>query len=632
MIYYQVLVIQNTKIDLFDYSSEISINIGTIVIIYFGKKKTFGCIWKETKNTFSGKIKNIEKITEIILSKEILFFILEVEKKILCQKNTILKNLIYKMPKKILKLKKKENLEKISFDNSLLLNQSQQFIYENIKNKNDISLIFGVTGSGKTEVYFKIIEDIILNGGQVLFLLPEISIISGIIERIKKFFNCLVISWFSKNKSSKDWQNIYEGTPLIVVGARSSIFLPFKNLKLIVMDEEHDLSYKQSNNFIYHCRDICLIWQDILKIPLILGSATPSLETYYLAIKNFYNLFFLKERYGTGALPKIKIIEEKKNQININCLKKIEEVLEKKKQVLIYLNKRGFGNCLICLNCEKKQKCLFCDQLLVLHNLKNQLKCHLCNKIYKKKICLFCHQDKFIIHGYGVEKLENFIRNKFPKYTIGIFSSDFCNSKKKINDFINKIKNKEISIIIGTQMIAKGHNFPDLSLVFIVNTNLQGGDFRSREILLQNLLQVSGRSGRYEKESLVLIQNNDKKIEEFLWENKYEDFLKKLLIEREKYNLPPFFSLCMIKLNHKNLKKIEIISKEIFHIIYSHIQNFNLDVEIYPPTTYPIQKINNIYRIFIYLKTKNSKFFFLKELLNKTNYSLYIDINPYEFI
>jgi primosomal protein N' (replication factor Y) len=627
---YRLLVIQKTQKEYFDYISNENLEIGRIVKVSFGKKIALACIMeKPNQNSYEGEKKTINFITNIILTSEILTFIKIFSKYHLCKQQEVLAYVLQKMP-----LKYKvytPTLQKT--DKGLYLTDEQNNVYNNIsKNYNiyKISLIFGITGSGKTAIYFKLIEDIINSGGQVLLLVPEIGIISGIRERMLQQIHINPLLWFSGVKTANIWQKIVNGDNMVVLAARSGIFLPFKNLKLIIVDEEHDSSYKQSNHVSYHGRNMAILLGKIWNIPVVLGSATPSTETYYRAINHQYDMYRLTKRFGIAILPKVHFIQESKNIINDYCLREITRVLEKGEQVLIYLNKRGFAGILECIHCNVKQKCQQCDQVLVMHNMKKYMMCHLCNKKYLINVCITCGSTGLLVHGYGVERLEGFFKNKFPSYNIGVFSSDFCDSPTKIKEFIHKAKDGTYQIIIGTQITAKGHNFPALSLVVIINTQLQSGDFRGKESLLQNLLQVSGRAGRHNKESAVLIQSNDIHLQEWLREEKYEGFLKKSIEERRIWQLPPYCKLVMVKYQHKNLSKLKSIMEEIFVQIKEIKKKLQLELEIFPPSNNPIQKIRNEYRMFVLLKSNREFFEYLNEVVNKYP-KCHMDVNPYEF-
>lgn len=626
IITYEILVIEPTSKDFFFYISEENFTIGEVVQIPFGKKNTHGIIWN-INSSYDGNKKYIIKSFNMKLSQEVIKFIEVFSNYYLCKKNYLLKNILNHI---CLKYKPYEIATINIQSNNLILTSEQNHIYEEIKknyNKHEISLIFGITGAGKTQIYFKLIEDILNNGGQVLLLMPEIAIIGGIKERVEKFLKIKCELWFAGKKTVGTWKKVINGDPVLVLGARSGIFLPFKNLKLIIVDEEHDMSYKQSNYVSYHGVHMAIALSKIWNINIILGSATPSPETYYEVLNNNYKIYRLFKRFGTGILPKVELIRETKGVINEYCLKEIQETLNRKKQVLIYLNKRGFARMLVCIHCEKKQKCLDCEQLLILHNIKGGIFCHLCNKKYNINTCVYCGLHGLVVYGFGVERLEAYIKNKFPNYSVGVFSSDFCDSPKKIQEFVDKVNNNTYNIVIGTQITSKGHNFPNLSLVLIINTQLQMGDFRGKEILIQNLLQVSGRAGRYDEEGKVIIQSSDESIKKWLKEENYEDFLKETLKERKLWSLPPIYKYISLKDEHVNLLNLKTLMNNIYLELKKLEINFNINV--FPPSQNPIERIANKYRMFILIKSQESNQDFLFSIVDK--YKINVDVDPYDF-
>lgn len=630
IINYRLLVVNNKKMDYFDYISYDKYLIGEIVKIPFGKENTYGAITVNSfkNNIYKGEKKFITSTTKIILNEYLLNFIKLFSEYYICPESYVLKNILNHMPAKYVSNPK----QSIIVESNLILTKEQKNIYEEIKktyNTYEVSVIFGITGSGKSQIYFKLIEDILNNNGQVLLLVPEIAIISGLKEKLKNFLNIEAETWFSGKKNVSTWKKIFDGENVVVIGARSSIFLPFKNLKIIIIDEEHDMSYKQSTYVSYHGVHMSILLGKIWNIPIILGSATPSTETFYY-MQNNYKTYELNKRFGSGKLPKIEFIQEEKNIIHPFCLQAIDDNLKKNKQVLIYLNKRGFGRILKCIHCNEKQKCKNCYQNLVLHNIKGGMFCHLCDEKYSINICVFCGLNGLVVYGFGVERLEGYIKNKFPTANIGIFSSDFCNSQSKIQNFVENVQNNIYNIIIGTQITSKGHNFPNLSLVLILNTQLQAGDFRGKEILLQSLLQVSGRTGRYGEDGRVIIQSADKSIKKWLLEENYKSFLETSLKEREIYKLPPFLRLINLKEEHIKLKSLQNLMNNIYNELLEIIKDNNINIEIFPPSQNPIEKIANKYRMFIMIKCSyNLSLSFLNKIIKK--YNLSIDIDPYDF-
>lgn len=627
---YRILVVQNTGKDLFDYQSTNIFDMGQIVEVPFGKKTLIGMVHSKPETYYEGVKKFIENIYPVLLHKQNIEFIEKIGDYHLVEQNQFLGKMLYKIPKRI-KQDSISHIPKTVLQNSELTDEQQQ-VFNSIQDglsTFNVSLLFGITGSGKSEIYFHLIHEVLNKGGQILFLLPEIGIVSGMEQRIKDKLNIDPLLWFAGGKTTNCWKKVYNGDPVLVLGARSGLFLPFKNLKLIIVDEEHDGSYNEENHPCYQGRNMAILLGQIWKCPVVLGSATPSTESYYRAQQGLYKLYYLKNRYGKGLLPKVHLIQDQISIISKTCIQEIKKVLEEKKQVLVYLNKRGFSPLLECLTCQEKQNCKNCDQLLVLHQLQKTMQCHLCGCKYPQNICVVCGEKGILTKGYGVERLEVVLKKHFPEYKMEIFSSDFCNSREKIHNFIERIRNREIDLIIGTQIIAKGHNFPGLSLVVIINTFLQSGDFRGKEILIQNLLQVSGRAGRYEEDSRVLVQSNDNNIRHLLQESEYEKFLIESVKERERWDLPPFARLAMIRGEDKNLTLLERKMNDAYKGIKQYIDSKNIGITIFSPANNPIGKIRNKYRMFILLKTHKASFRVIKDVIKKQK--LYLHINPYDF-
>ena len=505
-------------------------------------------------------------------------------------------------------------------------------------------LLEGITGSGKTEIYFHLFEYFIKQDKQVLFLLPEIALTSQFINRIKSQFLCKDVAvWHSaiSNSQKKEmWNKILNNEIKLVIGARSSLFLPFSNLSLIVVDEEHDSSYKQVDNGCYNARDMAVLKAKIENIKIVLGSATPSLESLINVDNNKYNYLFLKSRFGESVEPIINIIDLKQDKKNDGYLSKklileIKEELDKKNQVLLFMNRRGYSPIAICRECGEKITCPNCSSSLTVHKNNGLYVCHQCG--YKKKeslTCPFCGTDGSIIYfGPGVEKIEEEVKKYFPDKNTVIITSDTIQNMKEINEIVRKISNKEIDIIIGTQMITKGYDFKDLTLVGVLDADasLFGADFRATERTYQLLTQVIGRAGRRERQGRAFIQtyNPNNVVIQALKNND-----KDLIINFEKENrqlidLPPYGKMVLISLSGKEEIKVYRKIKEIASI-------FPVDdrVEVYGPTPMNIYKLKNEFRFKLIVKTKND-INIQKLVLNIINFvkidnnlKLKIDVNP----
>ena len=489
--------------------------------------------------------------------------------------NIIDKNIIekkfYKEKKKIRLDLQKVKLKKLSLQQDAVYNK----ILEKI-NKKRYKPIFldGVTGSGKTEVYFKIIKYYLLLKKQILILLPEIGLAHQWIDRFKKVFNFLPLNWnssVSNNEKNKIWQTVSIGRPVVVVGTRSALFLPFTKLGLTIIDEENDMSYKQEDSLIYNARDMAIVRAKFTSSHLLLVSATPSLETYWNSLKKKYNYTRINKRYGISTLPKIELINMHKEKGKIFSTKTQSEIkknLQEGKQTLILINRRGYAPITLCVKCGRTQKCLHCDINLVLHKKSQLLVCHHCG--YSKNInsqCEFCKGKGNFIHvGIGIERVLEEAKKIFDTKSLIALSSDTFNSKT-FSDTLKKIENNEIKILIATQIISKGFNFLHLNKVFILDFDMwfYNSDIRTSEKIFQLTQQVAGRAGRGNEPGKVYIQTYD--IENSLLtkikNNDRENFYKEELLFRERTLLPPFSKLVAIILQGKNFKDVESSSYKI---------------------------------------------------------------------
>lgn len=532
-------------------------------------------------------------------------------------------NLIYLNSVEIIKnnTEKKYNFLKNIFHkkNDLMANNK-------INLKFNTFVLDGTTGSGKTEVYFHLIAKLIKNTSkQALILLPEIALTSQLISRFKAQFNFEPAVWHSEvsdTKKSDIFKGVLNGDIKVVIGTRSALFLPFQDLGFIVVDEEHDQSYKQSDNGCYNGRDLAIYRAKLNNIPVLLSSATPSLETLINIDKGKYIKVDLPNRYGKSVLPDIEIIDMKKEKLKKDkyiskiLLENIEKNLQQKKQSLLFMNKRGYAPVVLCGDCGEKFMCPNCSCNLNLHKSSNRLICHHCGYfIEKTDICPHCGSQNLIDFGPGVEKIEKEIKQYFPNARTIIMSSDTINTNKKLEEVINKIINNEIDIIIGTQLVAKGHHFSNLTLVGIIDSDasLFGGDIRASERTYQLLTQVSGRAGREETKGIVYFQTYSP---ENLILQSIKNGNKELLIEFEKENrelggFPPFGKMAVVYISSKNEVQAHRLAQKIAKKI-----PFSEDVEVLGPVPTPISKLAKMYRFNLIVKT--SKNINIQKLLQKT--------------
>ena len=459
------------------------------------------------------------------------------------------------------------------------LNEYQDKALEEIKSSfttKDVTLFHGVTSSGKTEVYTKLIQDTLDIGKQALFLLPEIALTTQIIVRLQHYFGNQISVFHSKysmNERVEVWNNVLENKSKaqIILGARSSIFLPFKDLGLIVVDEEHETSYKQFEpSPRYNARDAAIVLSHLHGGKILLGSATPSLESYFNATEKKYGFVELKRRFGEVQLPKIQLVDikekhrkrEMSGHFSDTLLKQIQEELAQKKQVILFQNRRGFSPVVECKTCGVSPQCPNCDVSLTFHKYKYELKCHYCN--YQRAMpnsCGACGSNTLDTKGFGTEQIELELKELFPDYSIGRMDLDTTRGKYGYQKIIGAFEAKEIDVLVGTQMLSKGLDFDNVSLVGILNADmmLNFPDFRAHERAFQLMVQVSGRAGRSKKQGKVIIQtfNPYHQILQQVSSTDYIAMFKEQLQDRWQYHYPPYFRLIKITLKHKDHQKVD---------------------------------------------------------------------------
>ena len=547
---------------------------------------------------------------------------------------TITKEQIYRINKQ-----KKEE-EKIT------LSQDQDKVLNSIDlNKQDTYLIHGVTGSGKTEVYMQLIDRVIKKGKNAIMLVPEISLTTQIINKFYDRFGSDVAifhSALSDGEKYDEYLKIYRGEVHIVIGTRSAIFTPLDKLGIIIIDEEHSDTYKQDSNPRYHAIDMALFRAKYHNIPLVLGSATPSLETMARALKGVYKYLEMKNRIGKSILPIVSIVDmslelKKRNMIFSSILKdKIKDRLEKKEQIILLLNRRGYSTVVTCKNCGYTYECPHCDITLTYHKTSNNLRCHYCGyTLIKSDTCPKCQEKSLDDRGLGTEKLEQELKKEFPECRVIRMDADTTRNKGSHEDIINRFKNHEFDILLGTQMISKGLDFPLVTLVGIINadTTLNMPDFRSAERTYSLLSQVSGRAGRSGLLGEVILQtfNPDNFTLNCVKDNDYMKFYNYEMTNRHKLNYPPYYYITSIKIASKNY---EMASKEILKVKRYLDTNLSNNIIILGPSTAAVFKINNIYRFQIILKYKKEPnlMLILKKLdemyMNNNNVNIEIDNNP----
>ena len=493
-----------------------------------------------------------------------------------------------------------------------VLNEFQEKALAEIKEtfkEKDVTLLHGITSSGKTEVYTKLIQEVLDEGKQVLFLLPEIALTTQIIVRLQYYFGEQISVFHSKysiNERVEVWNNVLNNKPKarIILGARSSVFLPFSNLGLIVVDEEHETSYKQFEpSPRYNARDAAIVLAKIHKAKILLGSATPSLETYYNAQQNKYGFVELNRRHGNVQLPKIELInvkekhrkKEMKGHFSDRLLALIQEALDLKEQVILFQNRRGYSPVVECKTCGVSPECPNCDVTLTFHKFKHELRCHYCS--YQRAMpnsCGACGSNTLDTKGFGTEQIELELKEIFPDFKIGRMDLDTTRGKHGYQKIIGAFEAKEIDVLVGTQMLSKGLDFENVSLVGILNadTMLNFPDFRAHERGYDMMVQVSGRAGRSKKQGNVAIQtyNPFHQILQQVSTTNYTEMYKEQLQERYQYKYPPYYRLIKITLKHKDYNKVDSGVNWLFKALYS-----SFGEHVLGPTAPAVARIRNQY-------------------------------------
>jgi len=636
----------------FTYESDLKLNMGDFVEVPFGKSKIIGVVWNDfEKNSLKNfKIKKIiNKLDVPSLKKDTINFLNWFSEYNIVPKGMALKLVLLSgRPAKKFEKEDYQNFISDIKDNEIKLTSEQKTSLGQINSFNkkfNVHVLQGTTGSGKTIVYFEALKSILKKGKQGLIMLPEIGLTNQFEKKFFEFFGFNPAIWHSGiTKKNKEiiWGGIISNKIKVVIGARSSLFLPFKDLGLIIVDEEHDQSYKQDEGVIYNARDMAISRASFENIPINLITAVPSVETYENIKKNKYSVSKLEQRYQNASLPNYEIINlnnaklEKQSWLSKEVIKKVDFHLEKKDQVLFFLNRRGFSPNAMCNKCFLSFSCPNCSINLVYHKKKNNLLCHYCG--YKTSLERDCQKEgkcNLIFSGPGVERISEEIKKIFPSKKVEIFSSDTMN-KKGSKDKLEKIVKNEIQILVGTQLISKGFHFPNLNCIVVVDTDLssQGHDLRCAEKNLQLYHQLSGRAGRTGHPSTVYFQTynfNSKMILDITNKNP-EIFLDKEIEIRKKNNLPPFQRFISLILTGENEIRLEqeAIKFKLF------LEN-NVNGKILGPVSAPIFKLKKKYRFRLLirgpksLQLQNS----LAKIISKHKFlsgiKLSVDVDPISF-
>ncbi|MDR1334223.1 MAG: primosomal protein N' [Holosporaceae bacterium] len=633
--------------DSFSYTSENELKLGDIVEIPFGRRTVIGLVTNDAVAT-DIELKNVSKVYEYNIGQINYDFLQWVSDYTMIPRGNVLKMILAE--KAVFSSSNKKTLISPPINNILNqteieLSQSQQNARQKIiENGAKPFLLQGVTGSGKTEIYLSVVKDILQQQKQALLLFPEIALTQQILQRIKKYFGILPVVWNSsispKNKRNV-WEKAMAGEPCIVVGARSALFIPFKNLGIIVVDEEHDSSYKQEEGGFYNARDMAVVRAHLQKIPVILSSATPSLESYLNAQNKKYGYTFVDHRFGQSQMPSINLIDMKQNKakgfVAPVLLDEIKSTISRGEQCLIYLNRRGYSPVIICKSCGEKVACPNCSAWLVYHKNIDKLVCHYCNhKIGVPSRCHHCSEENsYIPFGPGVERIFEELQAKIPEARIEMASSDTFSSNKNIENLFQKIISNEVNIIVGTQILAKGHHFPNITLVGIVDGDLglNGADLRASERTYQLINQVAGRAGRAEKPGRIFIQtfSPHNSLYTAIKSADPHDFIKMEMESRKNNELPPFARFASIIISGTNKELTEKVAKNL-------AKTSPRNIKVFGPAPAPIFLLRGRTRWRFLLKSSTKKTInnaiklWLHTLKAPKNIKIQIDIDPTSFL
>ncbi len=633
-------------------SGNINLKKGDYVEVPFGKGKKIGVVWDEFEKN-SNKNFSIKKVSRKLkipsLNEKTLKFLNWFSEYNMAPKGMSLK--LHLLSGEGIEEQKEKDYEKYNITKKAekfnLSEDQKNSLKELIKNdkKFKVHVLQGTTGSGKTIVYFNSLKNKINEGFQGLILLPEIGLAGEFQNKFKEFFGFEAAVWHSSiTKKNKKiiWNGLVTGKIKAVIGARSALFLPFKNLGIIIVDEEHDQSYKQDEGLTYNARDMAIARASFLNIPINLVTAVPSIETFENIKKKKYFYSRLEKRFKNAKLPNYEVINLNENKlknqswISTKTIEKVKFHLEKGDQILFFVNRRGFAPYVLCKKCLKVYTCPNCSINLVYHKNKENLLCHYCGfKTNLNRRCVNNESCQFIFSGPGVEKISEEVKKIFPNKNHIIFSSDTMNKKSSL-ETIKKITNNEIEILVGTQLISKGYHFPNLNCIVVVDIDLStyGHDLRGAEKNLQLYHQLSGRAGRTGKPATVYFQtyNTSSNMIKDITNSNPNIFLEKELEIRRKNNLPPFERFISLILSGRNKEKVEALGFKIKERLEK-----NLNLKILGPVSAPIFKINKNFRFRLLIRSKKSQKIqkqlsnILNNYTNSSKIKLVVDVDPISF-
>lgn len=635
---------------LFTYKCSENLSKGMRVIVGFGRRTITGIVIKE--NTSPSSDFEIKEVTQIfndgfIFPEKYLDLIFKMSDYYLCPQGLVLAGVLsgklLSMPMELPAISENSTPE------DLFLNEDQQAVYENIKSevKDGFTahLIHGVTGSGKTEIYVELAKDAIDAGKQVLYLVPEISLTPQLIKRISSRLGFDVPTYHSKQTPKKRKEAFFSfasGQAKFLIGARSALFVPAADIGLIIVDEEHESGYKQEEAPGYNTRDMAVMYSSLLRIPCVLGSATPSVESMYNAKSGKYRLHTINHRHFAN-MPDIDIIDMKEARLIHNIISErlydeVYQAIKRDEQAILLINRKGYSHTLYCRGCGGIINCSNCSVALTYYKSAGLSKCSYCGTTYKRPKCEKCGSDDITDYGAGTEKAAEIIEELFGEKVLRL-DTDTVTSFNKLDQDLEDFKNGKYKIMTGTQIVAKGLHFPNVTLVGVLHIDniFALPDFRSNERAYQLLMQVAGRSGRGEKHGKVIIQTNCPEIPVFdIVKNNPEAFYELEFARRGAFSYPPYTRICRLILSHTNEESIKKMSDEVSYVL----NRFNGAIKILGPSRAPIYKVKNRFRYNFMLKSDNIKL--LNEAvfaaiarfdeIKKGNMLLKIDRDPHFFM
>ena len=638
----------------FTYKDKVfnSLKPGDFVKVKFGSKEQTGVVWNfEQKIEKKVKLKQItKKLDTSRMNLSMMKFVTWFSKYNIVPLGMALKMCL--LEKNVVEQSFHEEFLKFKIKkikNKFQLNHEQKkslTFMEKCGNNYNVCVLEGVTGSGKTLVYFERIKKIISTGAQALIMLPEIALSNQFSSRFKEFFGVEAAIWNSKtSKKNKKifWQGVIKNKIKIVIGTRSALFLPFKKLGIIVVDEEHDVSYKQDEGIVYNARDMAITRASLENIPIHLVTAIPSIETYNNITNKKYKLTYLSKRYKEASLPNFEIINlsihepDKGRWIANKTIEKVKEDLKKGNQILFFLNRRGYAPFVVCKKCKNKFQCINCSVNLIFHKNLNKLLCHYCG--FESSLNRKCKDNTdcdILMCGPGVERIYSELKKIFIDKKIEIFSSDTLNNRDSTDNIIKKIETKKIDILVGTQLISKGFHFPKLNCIVVVDSDLSshGYDLRAAEKNIQLFHQLSGRAGRASDNSIIYFQTYSPNDEILLniTKNNPKFFLKSELNLRREKKLPPFFKLISLTISGNDK---EIVNRFAVNLKFK-LPKLD-EVDILGPVDTPISKLKKNYRSRILIRYPQNLFIqkyfssLIKNLKFPQGIKLGVDVDPINF-